>query len=48
MLVLKASGEDLPVVTALLSKLVEVTERRDENLAVLIANAVGEVFGGKA
>lgn len=47
MLVLEASGADLPIVTAVLNRLVEVSEQRDENLAVRIANAVGQVFGGK-
>lgn len=47
MLVLEASGADLPVVTALVQKVVEVAEQRDEAMAIRIANAVGKLFGGK-
>lgn len=48
MVVLRASSEEMPAVTALIARLVELGEQRDENLAVRIANAVGQVFGGKA
>jgi hypothetical protein len=47
MLVLEASSADLPVITALIAKVVEVAEQRDEALAIRIANAVGQLFGGK-
>lgn len=47
MLILKASNEDLPVVSALLTKVAELAQQRDEALAIRIANAVGELFAGK-
>jgi len=46
-LVWEASAADLPMVTALLQKALEIRGQRDEALAVQIANAVGKLFGGK-
>lgn len=45
--VLEASGADAAIVSALLQKVVEITEQRDDAMAVRIANAVGRLFGGK-